>query len=302
MQSNGEIVVQLTGVHKRFGKVEALKGIDLTIRQGEVVAMLGPNGAGKTTSISLILGLRRPSAGTVRLFGQDPSDRAARSRTGVMLQESGIPTVLTVMELVDTFRSLYPRPLPAETAIAMAGLQEQAHQQAGGLSGGQRQRLYFALAIAGDPDVVFLDEPSVGMDVKARLSFLDSVGDFIGRGKTVVLTTHYLEEADQLARRIVLIDRGQVIADGTPAEIKSKVAGKRISFHARDPLTMATLAGLDVHAVSVADHHVSMLSNEPDTVLRELYRRGLETSDIEVVGANLEEAFLALTGQKEKVR
>ena len=154
--------------------------------------MLGPNGAGKTTSISLMLGLRQPTAGQARLFGLPPTDRRARSRCGVMLQESGTTSVLTVREIVDVFRAYYPAPLPAERAIAMAGLTEQAAERIGTLSGGQRQRLYFALAICGDPDILFLDEPTVGMDVEARRAFTASIQTLSGAGKTIVFTTHYL--------------------------------------------------------------------------------------------------------------
>src|SRR5712691_6026889 len=222
--------VELIDAHKRYGSVEALKGVSIAIQPGELVAVLGPNGAGKTTSINLILGLRQPTSGQARLFGLDPTDRRARSRCGVMLQESGVPDTLTVRELVELFGSYYPHPMPADRAIALAGLEEQARQQSGKLSGGQRQRLYFALAVCGDPEVIFFDEPTVGMDVTARRAFLDTIREFGRAGKTIVLTTHYIEEADHLAERIIVIDRGLVVADASPEEIKSRVVGKRVSF------------------------------------------------------------------------
>src|SRR6202171_5014717 len=221
---------QLVNATKKYGAVEALKGISLDIELGEVVAMLGPNGAGKTTSISLLLGLRKPTSGEALLFGLRPDDLNARSRVGVMLQESGIPTVLKVRELVDLFRSYYPKPMARDRAIAMAGLEEKANAQVKELSGGQKQRLSFALAVCGDPDVLFLDEPTVGMDVEGRRSFIERIAEFIQMGRTVVLTPHYLGGADQLFQRGVVIDRGLVIADASPQEIKSKVAGKRIRF------------------------------------------------------------------------
>src|SRR3979409_1101966 len=221
---------QLIGATKRYGAGEALKGVSLDIELGEVVAMLGPNGAGKTTSISLLLGLRKPTSGKALLFGLAPTHLDARSRVGVMLQESGIPTVLKVREMVDLFRSYYPKPMAADRAIAMAGLEEKANALVKEPSGGQRQRLYFALAVCGDPEVLFLDEPTVGMDVEGRRSFIDRIAEFANLGRTVVLTTHCLEEADQLARRVIVIDRGVVIADASPQEIKSKVAGKRVRF------------------------------------------------------------------------
>ncbi len=288
-------VVELRAARKRFGQVEALKGVDLAIGTGELVAMLGPNGAGKTTSISLMLGLRRPTGGEARLFGFDPADQRARSRCGVMLQESGTTGVLTVRELVDLFRSYYPSPLPAATAIARAGLDAKAGARAATLSGGERQRLYFALAVCGDPEALFLDEPTVGMDVEGRRAVLGSIRALSAAGKTIVLTTHYLEEADQLAGRIIVIDRGVVIADATPREIKSRIPSKRISFNTGATVSDATFRGLPVQNLEVADHRVRLLSNEPELVLKALFERGVAVRDLEVTGADLEEAFLSLT-------
>jgi ABC-2 type transport system ATP-binding protein len=295
-----ETVVELVDAHKRYGSVEALRGVNLAIQRGEVVAMLGPNGAGKTTSINLMLGLRKPTSGQVRLFGLDPNDRRARSSCGVMLQESGVPETLTVRELVDLFSSYYPHPMPAERAIALAGLEEQARRQAAKLSGGQRQRLYFALAVCGDPELIFFDEPTVGMDVESRRSFLDSIRDFGQEGRTIVLTTHYLEEADQLAERVVVIDRGVVIADATPAEIKSTVIGKRVSFTSSPALSAADLAGLPFSRLQIDGSRVRLFSNAPETLLGALFRRGMELHDLEVAGADLEEAFVALTTEAER--
>src|SRR5258706_1165429 len=172
-------VAQLIDATKKYGSVEALKGVSMDIELGDVVAMLGPNGAGKTTSISLLLGLRKPTSGKALLFGLKPDDLNARSRVGVMLQESGIPTVLKVHELVDLFRSYYPKPMARVRAIAMAGLEEKANAQVKELSGGQKQRLYFALAVCGDPDVLFLDEPKVGIDVEGRRSILERIAEVI---------------------------------------------------------------------------------------------------------------------------
>jgi ABC-2 type transport system ATP-binding protein len=288
---------QLVDATKRYGSVEALKGISLEIELGDVVAMLGPNGAGKTTSISLLLGLRKPTSGQALLFGLKPDDLNARSRVGVMLQESGIPAMLKVNEIVDLFRSYYPKPMDRDRAIAMAGLEEKAGALVKELSGGQRQRLYFALAVCGDPEVLFLDEPTVGMDVEGRRSFIERIAEFAQMGRTVVLTTHYLEEAVQLAKRVVVIDRGLVIADASPHEIKSKVAGKRVRFTAV-ALTDKDLDGLPITTSTVTDHSVQLLTNQPEGVLRELFRRGVEISDLEVSGADLEDAFISLTSHK----
>jgi ABC-2 type transport system ATP-binding protein len=295
MNAHTSPAVEFVDTRKRYGEVEALRGISLAIQPGEVVAMLGPNGAGKTTSISLMLGLRQPTGGQVRLFGLPPNDRRARSRAGVMLQESGTTAVLTVRELVALFCVYYPSPLPADQAVAMAGLTDKADARIGTLSGGQRQRLYFALAICGNPEILFLDEPTVGMDVEARRAFVASTRSLAATGKTVVFTTHYLREAEELARRIIVIDHGRIIADATPRELMAKVAGKRVSFTVSRPLAADTLAGLPLTALDESDRRVRFLTNEPEAVLRTLFERGVEIQDLEVAGADLEEAFLSLT-------
>lgn len=295
----GAPVVELEKASKRYGDVLALDDVSLSIEPGEVVAMLGPNGAGKTTSISLMLGTRKPTAGRARLFGWPPRDLRARSRIGVMLQESGVPGMLKVNEIVSLFASYYPAPLPAGEAIKMAGLDEKAKNLVKDLSGGQRQRLYLALAVCGNPDVLFLDEPTVGMDVEGRRRFLAEIGEFAAKGRTVVLTTHYLEEADQLARRIIVVDRGHVIADSTPAEIKARVAGKRVVFSTSETALDGAFDGLPLNSKQVEGGRVRLLTNEPEQVLRELFRRGVEMKDLEVAGADLEEAFVAMTHHEE---
>jgi ABC-2 type transport system ATP-binding protein len=291
----GAAVVEVAEVSKRFGEVQALDGVSLAVEPGEVVAFLGSNGAGKTTLISIMLGTRKPTSGTSRLFGLSPRDLTARSRIGVMLQESGVPGMLKVNEIVGLFASYYPVPLSVSEAIAIAGLQEKAGSLVRDLSGGQRQRLYLALAVCGNPDVLFLDEPTVGMDVEGRRNFLTEIGEFAAKGRTVILTTHYLEEADQLARRVIVIDKGKVIADSTPAAIKAHVAGKHVIFTTAQPVTDADLDGLPLNGKQVEDHRVRLLTNEPETVLRELFRRGITLRDLEVGGADLEEAFVAMT-------
>jgi ABC-2 type transport system ATP-binding protein len=287
--------VVLEGAHKSYGSVEALKDVDLSIAEGEVVAILGPNGAGKTTAINLMLGLRKPTQGRARLFGLDPGDRRARSRCGVMLQESGVLSSLHVRELVGQFRSYYPNPMSVDRAIAMAGLEAEADRQSAKLSGGQRQRLYYALAVCGDPDLLFLDEPTVGMDVESRRAFLAEIRAFAALGRTVVLTTHYLEEADELAQRVIVIDRGSVIADGSPGQIKARVGGRRITFDCPGGLGEGDVAGLPVQSLEVRGTRAWMLSDEPEEVLRALFERGVRMQNLEVVGADLEEAFVSLT-------
>ncbi|HET7420374.1 MAG TPA: ABC transporter ATP-binding protein [Candidatus Dormibacteraeota bacterium] len=288
--------VELIDASKRYGHVHALKGVSFSIEPGSVVAMLGPNGAGKTTSINLMLGLRRPTSGQALIFGQDPRHHATRARFGAMLQESGVPQLLKVEELVQLFRSYYPHPIEAASAIKLAGLEEKRQSLVRDLSGGQLQRLYFALAICGNTEVLFLDEPTVGMDVEGRRVFLDAIRDFGEQGKTILLTTHYLEEADELAQRVIVINHGEVVADGTPAEIKSRVAGKKVSFTVDRPVDRSQLEGLPVNASDVSDHRITLMTNSPEVVLRELFRRGVAMENLEVRGADLEEAFLSLTG------
>jgi ABC-2 type transport system ATP-binding protein len=289
-------VIELAGVHKTFGAVHALDGVDLRIERGECVAILGPNGAGKTTAISLMLGMRTPTRGVVRLDGLEPGSREARSRRGAMLQDSGVPALLTVRELVDLFRSYYPAPMPRDEVLDIAGLVDQAGKKAGTLSGGLRQRLYYALAICGNPPVLFLDEPTVAMDVATRVAFLDAIAAFSAGGRTVVLTTHFMEEADQVARRIVVIDRGRIIADAPPAEIKARAAGKRVRFRVTAPIDDETFRGMALTGLAIREGEIRFLTNEPEPILAELFRRGMPLRDLEVGGADLEEAFLALTG------
>ncbi len=293
--------VELTGVSKRYGTARALEGVDLRLAQGEVTAILGPNGAGKTTAVSLMLGLRRATDGDVRIFGLHPGDVRARALRGAMLQDSGVPGQLTVRELVALFRSYYPQPLPLLEAIRLADLEESANTLAAKLSGGQRQRLLFALAVCGDPPALFLDEPTVAMDVASRQAFLATVRRFAAAGRTVILTTHYMNEADALASRIVVLDRGQVIADGTPAAIKSLVSGKRVTFTADPPLGPHDFDRLPVTNLDISGPTVRFLSSDPEIVLGSLFRRGLEPRGLEVSGADLEEAFLALTRRSEVV-
>jgi ABC-2 type transport system ATP-binding protein len=284
-------VVELVQARKQYDTVTALDGISLAVPAGQVLAVLGPNGAGKTTAIGLMLGLRRPTSGGARLFGLDPRDMVARARCGAMLQESGVPAVLTVAELIDLFRSYYPRPLPTDRVVRVAGLEGLARQLAGRLSGGQRQRLYFALAICGDPEVLFLDEPSVGLDFDARRAFWEHMRAFARAGRTIVLTTHYMDEADALADRIVLIDRGRVVADASPAVLKARVAGKRISFQADGALSATVLADLPVQRAASANGRHQIFSADPEAVLAALFARGVAIRDLEVVGASLEEAI-----------
>jgi ABC-2 type transport system ATP-binding protein len=290
-------VVEVRDAVKRFGAVRALDGVSLHVDAGEVVALLGPNGAGKTTCVSLMIGLRKPTAGTSTLFGLAPSDIRARSRCGVMLQESGLPSYLTVRETIDLFRTYYPAPLAAGSVIALVGLEEKARAQLHTLSGGQRQRLYFGLAMCGDPELLFLDEPTVGLDVEARRSFWTHVKAFVRSGRTVVLTTHYLEEADALADRIVVIDRGRILANASPAVLKSATRAKRVSYTAARAMTETDFAGFPLQTLTIDGSRVDIVTAQPEAVLQALFQRGETVADLEVTGASLEHAVIQLTAR-----
>jgi ABC-2 type transport system ATP-binding protein len=296
----GAVIARLRRASKNFGDVHALRQVDFAVRAGELVALLGPNGAGKTTAVRLFLGLAKPTAGEVSVFGGNPIHAEVRTRIGAMLQVARVPETLRVREHIDLFSSYYPNPLPMAETLALAGLQEIKNRVFGELSGGQRQRVLFALALCGDPDILFLDEPTVGLDVESRRLLWEEIRRLIERGKTVLLTTHYLEEADALADRVVVINRGEIIAEGTPAEIKASTTGRRIrcvsSLHIE---TVCALPGvIEVRRDRDALEIRTVLA-EP--VLRELLSRDPELSGIEVTSAGLEEAFLALTGANNGV-
>lgn len=290
----GTVVAHLENVSKNYGSVAALRNVSLNVHAGELVSVLGPNGAGKTTAIKLLLGLAGPSAGTVNVFGGDPRNPRNRLRTGAMLQVARVPETLRVREHIELFSSYYPKPLPLAETLAAAGLKEIAKRKFGELSGGQKQRVLFALAICGDPDLVFLDEPTVGLDVEARRTLWEEIRKLVDRGKTILLTTHYLQEADALSDRIILINKGSIIAEGTPTDIKSRTANRQIRCISSLPIAevCAIPSVLEVHA----DREGLLISTpSPDDVLRELFRRDERLSGIEVISAGLEEAFLALT-------
>ena len=287
-------VARLENVNKSYGTVQALVDFNFEVRPGELVALLGPNGAGKTTAIKLLLGLAMPNCGKVSVFGGDPASTATHTRVGAMLQVGRVPETLRVWEHIDLFSSYYPNPLPLKETLAIAGLEDLRDRKFGVLSGGQKQRVLFALAICGNPDLLFLDEPTVGLDVEARHLLWDEIRKLLGRGKTVVLTTHYLEEADALADRVGVINKGTIIAEGTPAEIKSRTAGKRIRCITDLPATLIQ----DMPGVSAVQQDRGAMvihTSRAEDVLRGLLKLDLEVSGIEVSSAGLEDAFLALT-------
>ena len=291
------MIAELRGVTKKYGPVVALDDVTLGLEPGRVTALLGPNGAGKTSAVKLLIGLTQPTHGHVSLFGAEPRSREARQRTGVMLQISKVPETLTVREHVHLFSSYYPAPMRVAAAIAAADLGGVADRRYGTLSGGQRQRVQFALAICGNPDLLFLDEPTVGMDVESRRGFWQQIRLLAAQGRTIVLTTHYLEEADALADRIVMISRGTIVADGTPAQIKSRAASRRIRCVTSLPLTV--VRGLPaVQSIRQDGAAIEILTSDAESVARELLVRDGRLSDLEVSGAGLEDAFLTLTSMR----
>ena len=290
----------LKNIYKSYGNISALADVSLTLCPGEVLALLGPNGAGKTTAISLLLGLLRPDRGEVQLFGRSPQNPASRERIGVMLQLSGVPETLSVAEHLELFAAYYPHPLARSEVLERTGLVGLERRLYGKLSGGQKGRLHLALALIGDPDLLFLDEPTTGLDVASRRALWESVRAAAAGGKTVLLTTHNLEEADALADRIVVLNGGRVVAEGTTAAIKQQVAGRRVRCKTVIPLArVQALPGVQRVHRETRDGAVSEFwVNKPEPVVRFLLEHDPALSDLEVSGVGLEEAFLALT-QKE---
>ena len=287
-------IAALTGVSKKYGATTALDGLNLTLRAGEVVALLGPNGAGKSTAVRLMLGLAGPTSGTVRIFGCDPREAASRTRVGAMLQVAKVIETLYVREHIDSFRSYYPKPLGVKEIVRIAQLEGIEGKLFGQLSGGQKQRVLFALAICGDPDLVFLDEPTVGMDIEARRGLWQQIRSLKARGKTVLLTTHYLEEADALADRVIVINKGHVVSEGTPAEIKRMSGGKRIKCATQ--LSDAYLLGLEsVTAVERNGEFVTVTAVNAEAVVRTMLLRDERLTGLEIASPALEDAFLELT-------
>ena len=287
--------VRFDGVTRRFGQVTALDRVDLTIRAGETVALLGPNGAGKSTAIGLMLGLLEPTSGSVTVLGQPPRTAVAAGRIGSMLQDAGLPSNVRVGELVRFARRLYPNPLETAAILQRAGLAGLANRPVDRLSGGEAQRLRFAIAIAGDPDLVFLDEPTVAMDVETRRSFWADMRRSAAEGRTILFATHYLEEADQVADRVIVLDRGRIVADGSSRSLRRGVAGRTVQFDmtGADPARLRMLPG--VTKVDVRGDAVRLSTTDADGTVRALFASDASIRDLEVTGADLEDAFIALT-------
>ncbi len=287
--ATGPLVAELAGVTKSFGEITAVDGIDLVVGPGEALAFLGPNGAGKSTTINLLLGLLRPSTGQVALFGASPWLPAARRLVGATPQETDFPPNLTVPELLRLVAAHYPAPAEIESLVRDFGLERVADRRAAKLSGGERRRLALAMAFAGNPRAVFLDEPTTGLDIEARQIFWHAVHRYHRDGGAVFLTTHYLEEAEAMADRVVMIDRGKIVQQGTVAEIKARVDVKRLRFRAP---AVPELAGFA--EASLVDDWVVVDSGDTDALVRALVDGNVDFHDLEIEPVSLEDAVIGV--------
>jgi ABC-2 type transport system ATP-binding protein len=291
------LAVELTGLTKRFGELTAVNKVDLSIAAGEVVALLGPNGAGKSTTIDMMLGLAKPDAGTATVYRRPPTQAIADGKVGAMLQSGGLLPDLTTTEIVTLAASLYRKHRPVPEVLERAGVTEFAKQRVGRLSGGQQQRVRFAMALVADPNLIVLDEPTTGLDVEARRAFWVAMREETAQGRTVLFATHYLEEADAYADRIVLMRTGSIVADGSPSHIKSLVSGRtiRATLPGADLNVLAGYPGVD--SVETRGDSVLLQCSNSDAALRALVAN-TTAHDIEVVAHGLEDAFIALTTEK----
>ena len=287
-------IAELENVEKSYGSVQALKGVSLKVGGGELVALLGPNGAGKTTAVNVLLGQRKPDSGTARLFGRNPRNPKARTLVGVTPQQTAFPQNLKVREVVELVQAHYPDTNSGEDLLGRFGLADLERRSAGGLSGGQQRRLALALAFAGNPKAVFLDEPTTGVDVEARHSLWKGIRSFVDAGGTVLLTTHYLEEAETLANRIMIIDHGSIVAEGSVADITASVGLSRVRLQAED---LPELVNAD--RVEHDNGTNIIYTADPDRLVQELASAGVPFHGLEITRAGLEEAFLTLTGGEQ---
>ncbi|MEU1333330.1 ABC transporter ATP-binding protein [Streptomyces sp. NPDC005865] len=292
--------VSFERVTKSYGEVRAVDGLTLDLHPGETVALLGPNGAGKSSTLDLLLGLRRADSGTVRVFGTAPREAIAAGRVGAMLQSGGLMGEVTVRELVTLACDLHPRPHRVNDVLAHAGITQIAERKVDKLSGGQEQRVRFALATAGANDLIVLDEPTTGMDVTARQAFWATMREQADQGRAVLFATHYLEEADAIADRVLVLHRGRLLADGTAAEIKARAGARKVAFDLEGPVDTAALKGLPfLTTLDVSGRSVRIQSTDADATVHALYGLGLYPRNLEVAGLGLEQAFVAITEAEE---
>jgi ABC-2 type transport system ATP-binding protein len=296
-----EPAIEVRGLRKSYGNVEAVRGIDLDVGTGEVFAMLGPNGAGKTTSVEIMEGFRSRSAGSVSVLGHDPADgdRSFKSRIGIVLQETGIDPYLTVAETIDQYRDVFPHPRKRDEIIEVVGLEDKAHARVSKLPGGQKQRLDVAIGLAGDPELLFLDEPTTGFDPSARRNAWQMVKNLQALGKTVFLTTHYMDEAQFLADRVAIIANGEIVAQGPPGTLTAAEGGTIVTF--RLPSGAPELPERLNADATVMDGIIRLSPAEPMRVLNELtgwaLEHGIELEQLSVFRPSLEDVYLQLTSE-----
>ena len=287
-------LAELSGVHKRYGKTVALDGLDLQVRDGELLAVLGPNGAGKTTAISLLLGLQQADSGSAHLFGKSPHDLDTRRNVGVMMQEAVRPAELQVREQIDLVSSYYPAPMTPAAAMEVTGTTSLAKRPYGKLSGGQKRQVQFAVAMCGRPRLLFLDEPTVGLDIQARKLMWTTLRQLVEQGSSIVLTTHYLEEAEALADRVMVLAKGRVIASGTVNEIRATVVRKQVSCSTN--LAVKQIQSWpEVESVNQDHQGTHITTNNAEALVRRLMAADEDVQDLEVRRAGLAEAFTELT-------
>ena len=294
-------VVSFVNVSKTYGSLKAVDELNLDLRPGETTALLGPNGAGKSTSLDMLLALRKPTSGKITMFGSDPYHAVKSGRVGAMLQSGGLMPEVTVREIVTLVTSFHPRPEPVDTTLKRQGIAEFADQlRVDRLSGGQTQRVRFALAICGKSELIVLDEPTAAMDVETRRLFWNSMKEEVAEGRTLLFATHYLEEADQAADRILVINRGRLLADGTPAEIKARAGARRLSFR-MDKVDEQFLLGLPALVnLEVRHDFVQIQSSDSDATLYAVLDAGYRPHEIEVTSLGLEQAFIAITAEDDR--
>ncbi|PJM96064.1 sulfate ABC transporter ATP-binding protein [Streptomyces sp. CB01373] len=293
-------VVGFDQVTKTYGNVRAVDGLTLALHPGETVALLGPNGAGKSTTLDLLLGLRQADSGTVSVFGTTAREAIVAGRVGAMLQSGGLMEDVTVAELVRLACDLHPKRFRTADVLARAGISQIADRKVNKLSGGQAQRVRFALATAGDSDLIVLDEPTTGMDVSARQAFWATMREQADQGRTVLFATHYLEEADAIADRVLVLHRGRLLADGTAAEIKAKAGARRVAFDLEGDIDEAALRALPfLTSMAVSGQTVRIQSSDADATVHALYGLGAYPRNLEVAGLGLEQAFVAITEAEE---
>ena len=283
-------------VSKRFGDQLALDGLSFSVPDGRTIALLGPNGAGKSTAISLLVGLRQPTSGSIAVFGEDPRSARERGMVGTMLQEAGLAPAIKVQELITFYRGLYRDPLPMGKIVDTAGIGEFLDGRVEKLSGGQRRRVQFALAIAGNPRLLFLDEPTAALDVEARRHFWHAITAFAADGRTVLFTTHYLEEADAHAEQVLLISKGRLVAAGSPQELKRMAGLRTVRFHASADAQARVRTALPGADIRVAGDVVTIATADAEAVLADLYSAGIQVQGLEVSSGSLEDAIVQMEG------